>query len=71
MAFQASFLSLAQHKKLRREKFLDEMNAVIPWGEFLRRSFLCWARERKEACSAMKCRGKNSRIVASAYQKTA
>lgn len=35
MSVQVSFLSLAQHKKLRREKFLDEMTAVIPWREFL------------------------------------
>lgn len=33
--FQNSFLSLAQHKKLRCEKFLDEMNAVIPWGKLV------------------------------------
>lgn len=32
--FQNSFLSLAQSKKLRCEKFLDEMSAVIPWGKF-------------------------------------
>lgn len=32
--FQNSFLSLAQNKKLRCERFLDEMNAVIPWGKF-------------------------------------
>lgn len=35
MSAQPSFLSLAQHKKLRREKFLDEMNAVIPWTDLL------------------------------------
>lgn len=32
--FQNSFLSLAQSKKLRCERFLDEMNSVIPWGKF-------------------------------------
>jgi len=30
---QASFLSLAHKKKLRCEKFLDEMKAVIPWDK--------------------------------------
>src|SRR3989338_649229 len=35
MSAQPSFLSLAQHKKLRCEKFLDEMVTVIPWGKFL------------------------------------
>lgn len=30
---QASFLSLAHKKKLRCEKFLDEMKAVIPWNK--------------------------------------
>lgn len=35
MSVQASFLSLAQHKKLRSERFLDEMNAVLPWRELL------------------------------------
>jgi IS5 family transposase len=33
--FQNSFLSLAQYKKLRCERFLDEMNEVIPWGKFV------------------------------------
>lgn len=33
--FQNSFLSIAQTKKLRCERFLDEMNAVIPWEEFI------------------------------------
>lgn len=30
---QTSFLSLAQTKKLRCERFLDEMKAVIPWEQ--------------------------------------
>lgn len=34
MAVQPSFLSLAQHRKLRCEKFLDEMETVIPWQQF-------------------------------------
>lgn len=32
---QASFLSLAHHKKLRCESFLDEMNKAIPWSEYI------------------------------------
>jgi len=28
---QTSFLTLAQQKQLRCERFLDEMKAVIPW----------------------------------------
>jgi len=35
MSAQASFLSLVTHKKLRREKFLSEMDAVIPWQQML------------------------------------
>lgn len=35
MNTQASFLSLAHQKKLRCEKFLDEMSAVIPWSRLL------------------------------------
>jgi IS5 family transposase len=35
MSAQASFLSLVQHKQLRREKFLSEMSAVIPWQQML------------------------------------
>jgi len=35
-AMQNSFLAIAQRKKkLRCEKFLEEMNKVIPWEEFL------------------------------------
>ena len=33
--FQNSFLSLAQNKKLRCERFLDEMDGVIPWAKLL------------------------------------
>lgn len=32
---QNSFLSLAHSKKLRCERFLDEMNMVIPWKDFI------------------------------------
>lgn len=32
---QSSLLSLAHGKKLRCEKFLDEMNAVVPWSKFV------------------------------------
>jgi IS5 family transposase len=35
MSAQASFLSLVQHKQLRREKFLSEMESVIPWERML------------------------------------
>jgi IS5 family transposase len=35
MTIQASFLSLAHQKKLRCEKFLDEMETVIPWRSFI------------------------------------
>lgn len=31
---QNSFLSLAHQKKLRCERFLEEMEKIIPWGEF-------------------------------------
>lgn len=32
--FQNSFLALAQQKKLRCERFLEEMGKIIPWGKF-------------------------------------
>lgn len=32
---QSSFLSIAHGKKLRCEKFLDEMNTVVPWSRFV------------------------------------
>ncbi len=35
MSPQGSFLSLVQHKKLRSEKFLEEMDRIIPWKEML------------------------------------
>lgn len=35
MAVQPSFLSLVQHKQLRREKFLSEMDRVIPWNRLI------------------------------------
>ena len=31
---QNSFLALAQKKHLRCERFLEEMNEIIPWGKF-------------------------------------
>lgn len=34
--YQSSFLALSHSKKLRCEKFLDEMKAVIPWELFLK-----------------------------------
>ena len=33
--YQQSFLALAQTKKLKCERFLNEMDTVIPWDEFL------------------------------------
>lgn len=33
--YQQSFLALAQTKKLKCERFLNEMDAVIPWDQFL------------------------------------
>ena len=33
---QPSFLSIAHGKKLRCEKFLDEMNVVVPWDRFIK-----------------------------------
>jgi IS5 family transposase len=35
MSAQPSFLSIAHHKKLRCEKFLDEMEQVMPWSAML------------------------------------
>jgi IS5 family transposase len=35
MSAQASFLSIAHNKQLRREKFLNDMNAIIPWDDLL------------------------------------
>lgn len=34
--YQSSFLALSHSKKLRCERFLDEMNAVVPWEMFLK-----------------------------------
>lgn len=39
MMRQSSFLSIAQTKKLRCERFLDEMEIVIPWDRFLTEIF--------------------------------
>ena len=33
MSNQASFYSLAHSKKLKSERFLDEMTKVIPWND--------------------------------------
>lgn len=38
---QPSFLSIAHHKKLRCERFLNEMQGVIPWNEFLEKILSC------------------------------
>ncbi|MBU2213605.1 IS5 family transposase [Patescibacteria group bacterium] len=37
MSAQASFLSIAYDKKLRSERFLDEMNRIIPWKALIRK----------------------------------
>jgi transposase, IS5 family len=37
MSLQASFLSLAHHKTLRCERFLSEMDQIMPWGKFMER----------------------------------
>lgn len=37
MSHQASFLSIAHSKTLRCEKFLSEMDRIMPWGKFLER----------------------------------
>jgi len=34
--YQSSFLALSHSKKLRCEKFLDEMRTVVPWDMFLK-----------------------------------
>ena len=34
--YQSSFLALSRSKKLRCERFLDEMRTVIPWDAFLK-----------------------------------
>lgn len=35
MPSQNSFLAIAHKKKLRCEKFLDEMDSIIPWNKFM------------------------------------
>ena len=35
MSAQASFLSIARTKQLRCEKFLNEMDRIMPWGRFM------------------------------------
>src|SRR3989338_9660959 len=34
--YQSSFLALSHSKKLRCERFLDEMKKVVPWNAFLK-----------------------------------
>ncbi|MFH1560457.1 MAG: transposase, partial [Chloroflexota bacterium] len=34
---QPSFLAISHQKKLRCERFLDEMESIIPWDAFLAR----------------------------------
>lgn len=57
--FQNSFLALAQHKTLRCERFLDEMERVIPWGQLLGKILPHYeqrelGRKRKEATMMLK-----------------
>ena len=37
MSAQSSFLAIAHDKKLRNERFLDEMNRIIPWKALIRK----------------------------------
>ena len=37
MSAQSSFLAIAHDKKLRSERFLDEMNRIIPWKALIRK----------------------------------
>lgn len=47
---QCTFLSLAYQKKLRCEKFLDEMKAVIPWQSILKKiDYRYYKNQDKEA----------------------
>lgn len=47
---ECTFLSLAHQKKLRCEKFLDEMNAVIPWQSILKKiDYRYYKNQDKEA----------------------
>ena len=53
MSAQASFLSIAHQKKLRCEKFLDEMEQVVPWKRLVKAVEPCYpehdmGRRRKE-----------------------
>ncbi|MCX6807896.1 MAG: IS5 family transposase [Patescibacteria group bacterium] len=49
MSFETGFIALGQQKKLRCEKFLNEMNKVIPWKEFLAKIQPYYEREEKIA----------------------
>ena len=49
MSFETSFIALGQQKKLRCEKFLEEMNEVIPWNKFLAKIQPYYEREEKIA----------------------
>jgi len=53
MSQQASFLAIAHQKKLRCEKFLSEMDRIMPWEKFMERILPHYAekevgRKRKE-----------------------
>lgn len=57
--FQNSFLALAQHKQLRCERFLDEMEKVLPWGKMVGKILPHYTeaetgRKRKEAILMLK-----------------
>lgn len=57
--FQNSFLALAQHKQLRCERFLNEMESVIPWGKMVGKILPHYeeaktGRKRKEAILMLK-----------------
>lgn len=57
--FQNSFLALTQHKQLRCERFLNEMESVVPWGKMVGKILPHYedaktGRKRKEAILMLK-----------------
>ncbi len=57
--YQSSFLALSHSKKLRCERFLDEMKTVVPWEAFLKEIYLHYdekrvGRKKKDALLMLK-----------------
>ena len=57
--YQSSFLALSHSKKLRCERFLDEMKTVVPWDAFLKEIYLHYdeklvGRKKKDALLMLK-----------------